>query len=165
MGPLTMAIDFTDGGILEIGMGTFSSSLIACIKGEKTAIGLEEDEAFYVEMIRLYQGMETYKIRHVANWDVVIPVLKKSHYGVIFIDNETSPNPSYETRRKLISELKDCGDIIVVHDTQHQRLADSVIWEPYKYKWIYKPLDRECPWTTMASVNFDFLEKMGLKNT
>jgi hypothetical protein len=165
MGPLTMAIDFTKGPILEIGMGSFSTSLIACAKGDREAVGLEEQEDFYVEMVRQYQDLTTYKIRHVANWEVVVPVIKKHHYGVILIDNETAPKPSFETRRMLIRELKDTGDIILVHDTQHPRLADPEIWAPYKYVWIYKPLDEEvCPWTTMASVNYNFLEVMGLKS-
>jgi hypothetical protein len=144
---LTRVFDKSEGDVLEVGTGYFSTLLLhwlATIK-KRHVYSYESREHWY-NRAKKFES----KYHHIvfcANWDW----LPERHYGMIFIDH--GPN----ARRIIeIERFKDLCDYMVIHDTQpipkNKNLPTDYHYEKmigmFKYRYDYTDIE---PWTSVVS--------------
>lgn len=147
---LVRVFDKSEGDVLEIGTGYFSTLILKwlCTMTGRKLVSYETKEGWYKRA----------KAKATKNHDVIFcPNLDeadfdKKHWGLVFIDH--GPN----TRRIVdIKRLVNKCDYMVIHDTQpnsdkNPELPTNYhyeeIWPLFKYKYHYKKI---LPWTSVVS--------------
>lgn len=148
---LVRAFDLSQGDVLEVGTGYFSSTILdwlCSISGRKLA-SYETDPKWYERSKRMQS--DHHDIIFVENWDDI--PLADRHWGLAFIDHSPHHRRSIEVER-----LKDTADYIVAHDTEPRSenlYGYPRIYSLFKYRYDYKKVE---PWTSVLS-NFFPLTK------
>lgn len=102
----------TDGPILELGAGDYSTRQIHEVAGQRKILTIDHDRIW----LRKYSHLKTYfhKFILVNNKDIKGYYLKDNdHWSVVFIDNI-----HWDFRVPAIMRYKDTADYLVIHDTQ-----------------------------------------------
>ena len=136
----------TDGPILELGTGLYSTPLLHWLASEKQRpLISHDDNEMYYQWARQFQN-GYHRIRLVTDWN---KLNIKGHWSVALIDQ------SSRSRSDTVIALKDKVDFIVIHDSDsnHPYKYDR-IWPHFKYRFNYT---KQQPNTTVVS-NFDNLE-------
>jgi hypothetical protein len=126
--PILMKImAITDGPVLELGMGLFSTPFLhwACYDAQRKLVSCENKKGF-IDMFVFNDPREVgnnYKYHEVifvenSDWDKVD---LSEHWSVVLIDHNPGPR-----RREEMKRLANNADYIVVHDTDE------------KNNWYYK---------------------------
>lgn len=140
---LTRLIDISEGDILEVGTGYFSTLALHWFAHiyKRKVYSYESDPRWYKRALRM--SSKYHFIYKVENWDE-LPAGK--HWGVVFIDHSPA-----ERRMVEIEKFKDLADYIVVHDTEPENDKEyhySKIWPLFKYIFHYNKIS---PWTSVVS--------------
>jgi len=115
---LMKVMDITDGPVLELGMGLFSTPYLhwACYDKRRKLVSYENKKDFYESFIfndrrEIVNGYDYHEVKFVENsdWDKVD---LSGHWSVVLIDHNPGPR-----RREEIKRLANNVDYIVVHDT------------------------------------------------
>ncbi len=153
--PLVTAVMNTNGPILELGCGDFSTPLLhaICSTNQRTLLSTDTDKKW----LRLFLDLET-------PWHtfVYVPVFENPrnpqenkwdqigtdiHWSIVFIDHHPG------TRRAVdIKRLRSHTDIFVVHDTEKPYKGYSSILPSFKYRFVYKRYKKQ---TTLVSDTID----------
>lgn len=157
MVPLITAVTHTQGAVLEMGSGDFSTPLLhaICSKTERYLLSVDTDQSWLNLFIDLKRDWHDLKYVPVFSddfskdpkphlWDTIGT---DRYWGVVFIDHRPG-----ERRRIDINRLRKYADIIVVHDTQEPSYGYESILNTFKYKFIY---DRYATTTTLVSDTID----------
>lgn len=147
---LIKTVQNTNGKILELGAGPYSTPLLHWIckeKGQKL-LTLENNLDYY-KFARQFQS-RLHSIRQVENID---DLEINDHFSVVFIDH----NFENRMRGQDAIRFKDNADFVVLHDSEEERnYGYDKAWKHFKYRYDWK----ECkPWTTVLS-NFNNLESI-----
>ncbi len=107
---LCRVVDKTDGAILEMGTGAFSTAVldVMCQRDHRQLVSLENDQAYY-RMARKYRS-DYHTVRFIERWDfasIEVP------WGVALVDHRP-----LQRRRVDIERLATWADVIVAHDSQ-----------------------------------------------
>jgi len=155
---LVRVFDKSEGDVLEIGTGFFSTLLLKwlCTISGRNLVSYETKESWYKRAKA--KSTEFTDVVYCPNLDDAD--FDKKHWGLVFIDH--GPN----TRRIVeIERMADKCDYMVIHDTQpnSDRNPDlptnyhyDKIWHLFKYRYDYKKI---LPWTTVVS-NYKSLENI-----
>lgn len=146
---LTRVIDISEGDIMEIGTGTYSTPLLHWLAHlyQRNLYSYENNQDWFKEASK--ENSNYHKIILISNWDS-LPEKPPSgdRWGVIFVDH--SPG---ERRLTEIKRFADKADFIVVHDTQPQdneefytQVLES--WKLFKYRYDWT---KALPWTSVVS--------------
>ena len=137
---LIKCVQATEGGVLELGTGLFSTPLLhwLCSEKQKPLISYEDSEEFY-RLARLFQN-RYHRIRKIDDW-------KKfdigGHWSVALIDQST------KNRAQMAIYLKDKVDYIVLHDSNDEsHYKYHLVWPHFKYRFDYT---KQTPNTTVVS--------------
>ncbi|MGB8367491.1 MAG: hypothetical protein WCD44_03990 [Candidatus Babeliales bacterium] len=153
--PLITAVMNTEGPVLEMGCGDFSTPLLhaICTVNQRTLVSSDADK----EWLTLFLDLET-------SWHhfIYVPVFENTqkpqenkwnqignntHWSIVFIDH--SPG----TRRAAdIKRLRSHTDIFVVHDTEKAYKDYRPVLASFKYKFVYKRYKKQ---TTVVSDTID----------
>jgi hypothetical protein len=136
----------TDGPILELGTGFFSTTLLHWLASERQRpLYSYDDNLDFWQLNKKFQN-KYHRIRLTKDWKD-IPLHKK--WSVVFVDQST------RNRTPTAIAVKDISDYVVIHDTDsdHPYHYDKV-WPHYKYRYDYT---KQHPWTTVVS-NFNDLK-------
>lgn len=139
MGILVKVLSISEGDVIELGTGPFSTPLLhwICKDMGRKLISYETDPDYY-NYARQYRS-PLHRIRQVPNWDEVDAT---THRGVVFIDHNPVERRAIDTIR-----FKDSADYILIHDTSNVNYFSS-IWLHFKYSFTWK----EChPWVSVVS--------------
>ncbi len=148
---LLKILDKSEGDVLELGSGIFSTPLLHwyCKNKGRRLITYEDDPDWFFYSKRFQSDFHS--IRLVKDWNEV-SVAK--HAGLIFIDHagkKKGSNMLGSQRGADAIRLKDSADYIVMHDTDPQYNAIygyDEVWEHFKYRFDWT----ECrPWTSVVS--------------
>ena len=142
----------TDGPILELGIGMFSTPYLhwMCQDRGLEMESFEGDEKYY-NYFRTFRS-DTHKMTLVEDWDK-IDIDK--HWGLVLIDHE-------QKRRALDAiRVAKWADYVVIHDTDWKRekyygLRKQGVFDHYKYR---KDFNQFEPHTTVLS-NIKNLNKL-----
>ena len=148
---LIKVVQMSEGPILEIGSGPFSTPLLHWLCHEKgRKLITYENVPDYFKFAKGFQS-RNHRIRFVKDWEEMDI---KAHWGVVLIDHEPA-----KRRHADILKLKDNADYIVIHDTEPERenkYGYQNIWPLFKYRYDWKGCR---PWTTVVS-NFKNLSNL-----
>lgn len=145
---LVKAVQKTDGPVLELGAGFYSTPLLhwLCAESRRRLFTYEGNKGFF-DQIKSFQS-RTHSVRFVDDWDTTD--FDKKHWSVALIDHDAD-------RRNIdIIRLKDCVDYIVIHDTEKDLYEYDKVWEHFKYIHHWKFCK---PFTTVVSNFFDITKK------
>jgi hypothetical protein len=148
---LVRVFDVSEGDVLEIGTGWFSTLILhwlAHIKKRKV-YSYESKEHWYQRALRYKSPY--HEIIKVKDWDE-LPVDR--HWGLVFIDHAPEARRHVEVQR-----FADHADYIVMHDTQPEndgKYQFGKIWHLFKYRYDWKGAK---PWTSVVS-NFKDLSSL-----
>lgn len=153
---LTRVFDISEGDVLEVGTGYFSTLLLHWLAHiyKRNVYSYENDPQWYKRALKA--GSLLHKVYKVSSWDELPATFSPSgkRWGIVFIDH--SP---VERRVIEIERFADKADYIVIHDTepeQDPRYQYSKIWSKFKY--IYHG-NKVSPWTSVVS-NFKNLNNI-----
>ena len=147
---LVRVFDKSEGDVLEIGTGYFSTTILRwlCAITDRKLYSYETKQRWY-DKVRRKQD---------ENFEVVYaPDLRKAdfdkrHWGLVFIDHSPNNKRHIEIRR-----LADKCDYMVIHDTtpynpKHTHIPSNYlyegIWSLFKYRYDYTKI---VPWTSVVS--------------
>ena len=116
----------TDGPILEMGTGIFSTPLLHWLASEKKRwVFSYEDNPEWFRLAKKFQSI-THRIRLVEDWS---KLNLKGHWSVALIDQST------KSRTPMAIYLKDKVDYIVIHDTDAEHHYNyEKVWPHFKYR-------------------------------
>jgi hypothetical protein len=144
---LTRIVDLSEGEILEVGTGYFSTSLLHWLAHvyKRTVYSYENNPNWYKKFLR--SSSKYHKFFFVNNWDE-IPLTPPSgkRWGVIFIDHSPTDRRIIE-----IEKFAKIADFIVIHDTETDKekyYHYSKIWPLFKYIYHFNKI---YPWTSVVS--------------
>lgn len=155
---LIKLLEMTDGPVLELGMGMFSTAFLhwACYDKKRKLVSCESKPDF-MELFDFHDKREEgndisyHQVVFVEDWDEVD---LSGHWSVVLVDHAPGPRRKEEIRR-----LANSADYIVVHDTNgrnnwHYNYTE--IYPLFKYRYDY---DKAYPFTTVLS-NFKDLKDL-----
>ena len=133
----------TDGPILELGTGFFSTTLLHWLASERQRpLYSYDDNPDFWQLNKKFQN-KYHRIR-MTDWKLDI----KGHWSVAFIDQST------KNRTPTAIYLKDKVDYILIHDSDsHHTYRYDRLWQHFKYRYDYI---KSHPNTTVLS-NFNDL--------
>lgn len=136
---LIKAVQMSDGPVLELGAGFFSTPLLhwLCIEKKRRLITYEDNKEFY-EYARQFRS-KNHRIVLVTDWD---KINIENNWGAVLVDH------SRERRIIETLRLKDYADYIVLHDTNRPKYKYEEVLPYFKeiYQWKFCE-----PWTTVVS--------------
>lgn len=139
---LLKTVGRSDGHVLELGAGIFSTPLLHWLcKDRNIKLVTLENNIDYFNFARQFRS-RLHSIKFIEKTED-FPV--RGHWGVVFIDHEMP----YQKRGEDAVRFKDNANYIVLHDTETEKLYGyDKIWEHFKYRYDW----RECrPWTSVVS--------------
>lgn len=159
LGPLIACMNKTNGDVLELGMGLFSTPYLhyACTVDKRNLLSLENDPGWHRHfkgsqfMHFLYEN-DYHKIELVDNYENS-PLINKE-WDVVLVDQ--TPDLS---RKETVKKLANLAQYIIIHDSneQYERVYHySEIYPLFKYKRVWDLDDRHA---TVLS-NFNDLEDL-----
>lgn len=144
---LVRAFDKTEGDVLEMGTGYFSTMILRwlCEMAHRELYSCEGKKFWYDR--QMLKPKSFHHMLFTPDWDWA-PIERP--WGLAFIDH--GPN---ERRHVDVKRLVDFADIIVMHDTEPQSDAGylySRIWPLFKYRYDYT---KYIPWASAVSNKVD----------
>jgi hypothetical protein len=131
-----VALD-TEGPILELGCGHYSTPVLS-------AIARHQQRRFHIQasdVSWLYQFSEFGDIEHVLDWDTWQP--PEGDWGMVFLDSEQSTRGRIER----IPQLREHTRVVVLHDAQGAVLRKR--WSSCVEGWDVDIRKRYNPWTAI----------------
>ena len=129
---LIKAFNATEGDVLELGIGFFSTSLLywLCEDAGRNLFSYEDNFKFF-RIFRFYFGFKGHRGYLVKDWDKIDI---DREWGLAFVDHNG------DRREKEIKRLADKAKIIIAHDTDPK--SDEFynykrVWPLFKYRYDY----------------------------
>jgi hypothetical protein len=141
----------TDGPILELGTGFFSTPVLhwLCAEKKRKLVSCESSEMF-IEVANNFIS-DFHEVKLVKDWDK--EDIESQHWSVVLIDHAPGPK-----RKNEFARVANNADYVIVHDTEPQSdyyYHYSEVYPLYKYRYNY---DKVHPNTSIFS-NFKDLHE------
>jgi len=141
---LIKLVEITDGNILELGSGIFSTPYLhwACLPTKRQLTSYDHSPQ-YSDYLKQYEDPEFHEVIHVDDYD---DAMIEKHWDIAFFDHAP------EARRKVdIARLANLAKYLVIHDSDpktdgHYRYSE--IYPLFKYRYDYTAVS---PNTTILS--------------
>jgi len=144
LGPLIACINKTDGDVLELGMGLFSTPYLhyACTIGKRSLLSLDNDKEWVRKFASsdfshfLYEN-QYHHLQYIENWDET-PIDKE--WDVVLVDQ--TPDSA---RKESVKRLANLVQYIIIHDTNERHEKNyyySEIYPLFKHKRVWDKDDR-----------------------
>ncbi len=151
---LAKIMDLSDGPVLELGMGIYSTPLLdmMCKEQKRELISYDNDPKWFKENEKWTS--DYHKVYFVEDWDEIEVELVTSHWGVAFIDHK--PAKRRKVEMKLLAQH---ANYVIVHDTEPE--SDKF----FKYTWMHKYYKYQWNYTKArphTSVFSNFIDLQGL---
>jgi hypothetical protein len=136
---LLVAMERTQGGVLELGAGVFSTPVLhwLCEKQKRNLLTIENDRKWF-NFTRQYLRTKYHKFIYVKSWDDAAPHINKE-WDVVLVDHSPSGRRVHEI--KLLANL---AKYIVVHDSEpwkEKAYHYSQIYPLFKYRFDFDLAD------------------------
>lgn len=163
---LATVLAYTDGPVLEMGSGDFSTPLLhGMCSASKRILHTCDTDRKWLGFFK-YLENEWHKLFYVRvydnDWDLNPKphmwdaIGKDMHWSVVFIDHRPG-----ERRVGDVQRLRNNTDIFVVHDTENAGYGYEPTLSSFKYKYVYKVYGTE---TTVVSDTINVNEFFDFKS-
>lgn len=133
LAPLMACLACTDGDVLELGVGHFSTPVLSayCRAARRKLVSVEDDHGWLAKFKDRYECSGHRFLT--GDYGKLVPELAKEQWGVTLIDNSPGGKRRAEDFKSLISSSK----FVVVHDYHADNeehispLLDALIWRRY----------------------------------
>jgi predicted O-methyltransferase YrrM len=148
---LMAAMERTDGDILELGPGVFSTPYLhwMCKRQKRSLMTIENNEMWFNFVRKYYQSSRGTPHRHrfifAKDWDDIEQYIMKP-WDIVLIDHSPS-----ERRVEEIKKLANLAKYIIIHDAddrQERNYHYSTIFPLFKYRYNFTDVE---PATTVLS--------------
>ena len=157
MVPLVTAVVNTNGPVLEMGCGDYSTPLLhaICSSQKRILVTTDTDK----QWLHLFMDLETdwHQFIYVPVYDddknlnpkphIWNTIGNDHHWSVVLIDHRPG-----ERRKVDIQRLRNNVEIFVVHDTQYHGYKYEPVLATFKYRFVYKRYKTQ---TTLVSDTID----------
>jgi hypothetical protein len=167
---LVYACGVTEGAILELGSGSFSTPVLDSLTQHRSParqlITVDEDPNW----LGRYGAMRsmTHELYWVRDWEDLFQRLSGFQFDVVFVDCELpSQVRSYHIRKQACYRLRSQAKILLIHDTEFSWFTEDPEWKAFVKSFKYAVEDRSLsPWTLALSdeVDFSTIPKLEIKN-
>jgi hypothetical protein len=152
---LLEAMDRTNGDVLEIGAGVFSTPILhwLCEKQKRNLFTMESDWKWYYFVCQYFRT-DHHKFVYAKKWQYDESLIKKE-WDVVLIDHSPS-----ERRVEEIKKLANLAKYLVVHDAGSWKdniYHYSTIYPLFKYRFDFDIID----YPTVVLSNFHDLKDFG----
>jgi hypothetical protein len=152
---LARIMDLTDGPVLELGMGIYSTPLLdlMCRETKRDLVSLDNDTEWFDSNVQWASGY--HKVYFVEDW-ANSTMIESRHWSVALVDEKPASN-----RIKSIKRLAHQANFVIIHDSEPESnkfFKYSWIYNLFKYRYDYT----KCrPNTTVLSnfIDLKFLER------
>jgi len=133
---LLRVIDVSEGDILEMGTGYFSTLVLhwfSDLTGRRV-VSYETNPMWYRKVSKYNSGK--HEVILIDSWDDA--PIEKQHWGVAFVDH--GPNGRRHVELQRLAKANNV-DYIVIHDTEERhdnQYHYSRIWDLFKYRYDHK---------------------------
>lgn len=143
---LIKAVQNTDGPVLELGSGLFSTPLLhwLCAKQGRKLVTYTDQQEDY-KFARKFRT-ETHEVNFVTDWDKA--EFDKTKWSVVLVDHTD------KRRAKDAIRLKNSAQYIILHDTQEkswQQFGYQKLWSKFKNIYHWKDGLPNLPRTSVVS--------------
>lgn len=141
--PLTAALTVTQGAVLEVGIGDWSTPYLHryCTATGRRLLSIDDDRAFVGQFVGMCN--EKHEVRAVR-YDDELPRLAEEKWAVVFLDQ--SPGHRRGADALLFA---DTAEFIVVHDYSGDE--QFVSFDPLITRWSYRRVFQGSPTTLILS--------------
>lgn len=141
---LVKVLGLSDGPVLEMGMGPFSTPILhwLCLDKKRQLFSYENNPRWF-EKNKVFET-NLHKVNFVEDWDKVD--MDNIHWSVVFIDHAPSDRRIVDIKR-----IVNKADYVIMHDSgdyQDEHYRYSEIYPLFKYRYNYM---RQKPYTTIVS--------------
>lgn len=146
---LATAAAISEGPILELGMGHYSTHLLHQLCGvtNRRLVSVDTKPEWFKTFEHYIRYWHELYLLDENNWDS-FKQLEEQFWGVALVDH----SPGIR-RVKEIERLADNADYIIVHDTEEAGFHYEPVLQTFRYRYDYINI---YPWTTIVS-NFNDL--------
>lgn len=143
---LAACVARTDGPVLELGCGMYSTPLIHAICGDaRSVLSLEFDREWLARFQKLNRG--NHDMRAVDDWADAVRQAADIHWSVVLVDQQPAA-----ARAPSITLLRQSVDLFVCHDSEHRLYNYEPVLETFLRR---KEWRRYAPWTSVVSDTMD----------
>ena len=130
---LVKALELTEGDVLEMGVGIFSTPLLhwMCMANKRKLYSYENDERW--GNLKTHFETDIHRINFVSNWD---DADIDREWGMVFIDHAPAERRHIDVRR-----FAKLAKLIVIHDSEEKNDKSyhySKIYPLFKYRYDFK---------------------------
>ena len=148
---LIKVLQRSNGPVLEIGMGPFSTPLLhsMCYEMKRHLVSYDNNMDFFEPNSAF--ANKGHEVRMVNNWDEA--EIEDRHWGVAFLDHAPALRRKEEAKR-LVNNV----DFLIIHDSEKSKdkyFKYSEIYPLFKYRYNYK---RMSPQTVVLSNTTDVVK-------
>lgn len=145
---LIKAVQMTQGPVLELGSGPFSTPLLhwLCAENNRRLVSYDASNTYFRAASRFRS--RSHSIRFVEDWDMVN--FGTGHWSVALVDH------NLERRQIEPIRLKNNVDYMILHDTNAKVYGYEKVWPHFKHIHHWKFCS---PWTSVVS-NFKKLDNL-----
>lgn len=139
--PLVEVALSTEGPILELGCGDYSTPVLSAIaRNQRRVLKIQAADVTW-----LYKFAEFGDIEHVPNWDKWTPPAPPdtAEWGMVFLDSEQSTLGRIER----LPQLRAVAPVVVLHDAQGAVTRPR--WQACTAGWDVEIRKRYDPWTAI----------------
>lgn len=148
---LVKFVQMTDGPVMELGSGVFSTPVLhwMCLEKNRKLVTYENHPEFF-QFAKKFKSRD-HQILFIKDWDQIDP---RGHWSVVLIDHVSERGRGIDAVK-----FKDNADYIILHDSNHPELYGyNEIWKYFKYRHDYIRRDAS---TTVLS-NFKDLSNLNI---
>ena len=147
---LTKVMTVSDGPVLELGMGPFSTPLLhwLCEDRDRELVSYDTTSAFFKENLAFQTELHQIKMLPSETREAWADIkdIESRHWGVVFIDQHPA-----DSRAGTAGRAAHFADYVIIHDSDSKLSGHyhyEEIYPLFKYKYVYR---KAKPHTTVLS--------------
>ena len=142
---LLACLEHTQGPVLELGSGLFSTPVIAAFAVDRFVRTIESDPNWHARVCQFCNVQPVTKHRHQVVYvpDYEDAPIADHHWSVVLLDHEPPARRGIDAAR-----LRDNCQLLIGHDSQHPDYGYGPVFDTFKFRFTD---ERMMPWTTVVS--------------
>jgi hypothetical protein len=144
--PVLLAfLEHTNGPVLELGSGWFSTPIVSAFATDRLVRTIETNPEWYVRVagLGIYQPITQHRHQFLFVPDYNDAMILDQQWDVVILDHEPPPRRGHDA---LV--LRDRCRFMIGHDSEHPDYRYAEAFDQFRYRFTDS---RRLPWTTVVS--------------
>lgn len=142
---LLACLQHTDGPVLELGSGWFSTPVLSAFATDRLIRTVESDRDWHARVSRIctYQPITQHRHQIVCVPDYDDAPIDDHDWAIVLLDHEPPPRRGVDALR-----LRERCRLMIGHDSEHSAYGYAAAFDTFRYRLTDSRL---LPWTTVVS--------------